>query len=156
MQKPSGLSQHLCPREIELLGLVKEGLSKEQISKKMDITISAVSGYHSVLRRKGALPPLPPGTRGRRITHPDAPVANVPLVDPPALGFQEVVEEKEKYDDPPAGPKPRRRKGKEGVTISMRTIAQQLDNEIHEHVQNGGRLEQLHRWCLVLVGEILE
>lgn len=161
MPQQNAPSPHLCPREIELLKLNEQGNTKEQIADKMGIGVSSVSAYFSMLRRKGALPPLPPGHRGRRITEPGPFPSRVkklgldPLKDPPAIGYQGLDRDLDVAPTQSEAPKARRRKGRDDVSMSMRTIAGQLDRAIMEHIREGGKLEEFHRWALVLTGEIL-
>jgi DNA-binding CsgD family transcriptional regulator len=47
----------LSPRQEEVLGMLKEGLTPREISVKLDLSVQRISQHVIRLRQKGALPP---------------------------------------------------------------------------------------------------
>lgn len=162
MPKPNERSAtpSATPREAEALKLFNEGVPAEEAAKRMGLAHKgSFAACISMLRRKGLVPLLPEGAprAGRRITEIGPPPSKMPDERPLALKglasaqpVEGVVEEREE------APRRRRKSGpKEGISITTHALAKQLDDEIHQHIQNGGRMDKVHRWCMVLVGELL-
>lgn len=174
MRKLSETSPALCPREKEALALFNQGIPFEEAAKKMGLKgRGGFSAYVSTLRRKGAIPLLPKGSRGNPITELGPPPSRrkEPLQDAAPL-FQRgrpslpLKEEKTSEGvlvpfpadeiDVPVKRRTRRNRALEaGVSVTTYAMAKELDDAIHRHVQEGKKLDSIHRWCIVLVGTIL-
>lgn len=160
MRKLNASSPPISPREREVLTLFRQGIPKPEIAKKMGLKgAGSVSAYLSMLRRKGALEPLPEGTKGRRITEPGPPPSRdssfAALKDESGLAIQQVMKNEPK-DEPIEVPVRRRARPERTVSMTAYQLAKLVDDAIHEHIRNGGRLDAIHRSAVVLVGEILK
>jgi hypothetical protein len=156
----------MTKREMEFMDLVREGLKPDAIAQKMGIKPNSIGPMASTLRAKGYLPPLPPGTRGARIQKPmtkadleKRKLKKVLKKESTGLALQQVqLADPKPLASVEETPRKRRRSPqaqREGVTITMRALAERLDDKIQQHMQEGGSLEPWHRWAIVLAGEIL-
>lgn len=140
----------------KILRLLQSGKTQKEVAKEMGMKWNILGSNVHQLRKRGL---IPPSDKCRSdFKPPKTPLERIRERESTGLAFQQI----KKVDAPAESPVypleevdvPVTRRQKRGTSMLVQ-LAQLLDNEIHQHVRDGGKLGRIERQALILIQEVM-